>query len=257
MSKADEVRARVRACSEWIAQGWTHRQIEEHATSGKAAWTGRGNGPISLSQVQTYIARAQAEIDELALPHRRAWLRRIVARAETVYRKALQADDYREAVAVLKLLVTLTGAKQAAEEEQEPSPWEKLAAMLVRVDDLDLGQFAAPAAPAHDPAVDSLAELKARRLIYLLEQADDGTAAFRALGPPPKEEIAGRLWVTGVNRESLWQRLISPGVTPEKRAEAVYRHGGTAGMLSPQAELAELLQRIRGLAGLDGTRKSE
>lgn len=203
-----------------------------------------------------YVARAQAEIDELALPGRKAWLRRIVAHAETVYRKALASEDYRSAMTALKLLVTLTGASQAADEEQAPCIWEKLGAALVRVEDLDLNQFEAPPPPVRDPAADALAEIKARRLMRLLEQADDSTAGFRAKGPPPDDEVAGRLWVTRINREALRQRVTFPGVTPEKRADAVYRHGGTAGILSQQAELAELLQQIRGLAGLDGKGKS-
>lgn len=250
MSSRDEVRARVRACAEWLAQGWTARKIEEHATKGGAEWTGHGGAPISAAQVRVYIGRAQAELDELALPGRRAWLRRIVAHAETVYGSAMEGQDYRSAVTALKLLVTLTGAGQAAEEEQAPSVWDRLAGMLVRVEDLDLQQFELPAAPTRDPAAEAMAELKARRLVRLLEQADNSTAGFRAKGPPPNDEVGGRLWVSTINREALWQRLTFPGVTPEKRADAVYRHGGTAGMLSPQAELAELLQQVRQLAGL-------
>jgi len=83
--------------------------------------------------------------------------------------------------------------------------------------------------------------------------ADESSARYRALGPPPKGEAERRQWEAALNAEALFQRATFPGIAPEKRFEGITRGVGTAGMISDKAKLGEIVEEMeRMTAALPG-----
>ena len=201
-------------------------------------------------QLRRYLRAAEQLLEETPLPDRHRQRRRALAQLDVITTQAKASQDFRSLGVLLGLQARLSGALVAAEEAAAPSVWSRLRALIVRLDDLNLGALEENAKAKLDLSREGWqrAELRAARLLRLLSAADDLAAEFRTLGPPPPDEAQRRQWVARANAKALYLRLTMPGVSPAARAEAAYRHGGTAGMLSSNTEIADLAEELRKLA---------
>lgn len=234
-----DVDRRVRELAEKLEEGWTDAEV--------LGWA-RSKWKVGVQQVRRYLRQAEEFLARTALPDRHQARRRALVQIDALIAQAKAKDDMRALGPLVALSVRLSGAQVAAEEATQPSVWDRLRALLARLDDLNLTTLDAAVPTDRSPAARELAELRAARLCRLLLKADDLAAEFRALGEPPAEEVERRQWVARANAKALYLRLTMPGVPPAARAEAAYRHGGTAGILSSNTELADLAAELRRLA---------
>jgi hypothetical protein len=110
-STAAEVARRVEAVYDLLLQGVGRRGIGAYAD--KHGWA------VSGRQLDTYTARARAQLAKAAERDRATELGRTLERLDLLFMKALTADDRPEARAVLKDLCDLLGL--AAPRRAEPS----------------------------------------------------------------------------------------------------------------------------------------
>src|ERR1700680_3226910 len=111
---ATTIRARVEAVLAVILDGGLPYQVRQYVAEreaeGEAPWTiPDGGKPLSERQIRRYCDQADALMAEAVRTNRKKLLRRHLARRSTLYARAVNAADYRTALAIAKDEAELQG----------------------------------------------------------------------------------------------------------------------------------------------------
>ena len=116
---------RINKVIEWLVLGLSRAQILQYAAE-KTEWN------ISERQIDTYISRANEEIEKHAQTVRERELGKSIKRLEMLFHSCMKVQDYQRALAVQKELNELLGLKAPVKQEVTGKDGSELTIQIIR-----------------------------------------------------------------------------------------------------------------------------
>lgn len=230
-------------CQDPICLELPREQRAKSCRHGPPRWPGKDPAkPISLRMIEYYLAAMHRRMRVRLAEGREQHRAEAAARLRDIVRRALGSGALREALVAQRLLAELDGSFVAAEEAAQPTLYQRVLSLMASVVDYEPP---APGAAPPPPIPPERARFELLRLEHLLSQADDSAARFRVLGDPAgRSEIERREFRRNLLDEAAWQAATAPGLSPERRRDAIGRLAGAAALVTEDAEIAELADRV-------------
>lgn len=209
-------------------------------TDGPPRMVGHEGQPISLRTIQDYLKIIRAGLRARADASREDNRAMAIGRYDVAVQMALQSGEARDLNIATARRAELDGSHLAAEEAARPKVYERVRTLMATVEDYEPPADLAPA----EPLPIEMRRFQLERLERLLLQAGSSTARFRALGPPPEDEMLRLAWRRNVLDEALYQTMLSPDASMDKKREMIVRSAGVASMITEGADLVDRLAAL-------------
>lgn len=213
-------------------------EISPSCDHGPPRARGEDGKPISAHAVRKdcYVIRDRIQA-RASISRDKNW-QLSLRRCDEVFKRALRAGSFREALAAACRRADLDGSRQAAEEAQQPTLGEQALALCARFADWT------PAPPKRSDYSRAELEVIYARGIHLAQRATDSVRQGRRLPKPPDSEIDRRLWIQARIAEEIAAARSSPGLTPAERRDAIYRGAASYALGARDADLADRLAAL-------------